>query len=182
MKNLHDDPQGSATRSAQSTGVPSGKQQRRPNQARKGKPKLKTKSRLIETDALDPDRIRKISGSFAFVEHRFLNDGFWGSLDHHQLLLYLFLIIVADRNGLSYYSYDRICTLLRISVDDYILARNALIDQDMIAFDGYLFQVLSLPEEVIRPVSKTLKTQEQMEGHDPATIRQLTQDAFWEKP
>ena len=181
MKNLHDDPQGSATRPVHSTGVSSGKQQRRSNQARKGKPKLKTKSRLIETDALDPDRIRKISGSFAFVEHRFLHDGFWGSLDHHQLLLYLFLIIVADRNGLSYYSYDRICTLLRISVDDYILARNALIDQDMIAFDGYLFQILSLPEEVIRPVSRILKTQEQMQEHDPATVGQLTLDAFWGK-
>ena len=57
-----------------------------------------------------------------------------------------------------------------------------LIDQDMIVFDGYLFQVLSLPEEVTRPVSKALKTQEQMEEHDPATIRQLTLDTFWEKP
>jgi len=181
MKNLHDDPQGSATRPAQGTGVPSGKRQRRSNQAREGRPKPKTKSRPIERDALDPDRIRKISGSFAFVEHRFLHDGFWGSLDHHQLLLYLFLIIVADRNGLSYYSYDRICALLRISVDDYILARNALIDQDMIVFDGYLFQVLSLPEEVIRPVSRILKTQEQMQEHDPATVGQLTLDAFWGK-
>ena len=181
MKNLHDDPQWSTTRPVHSTGVPSGKQQKGYNQTRKGGPKLKTKSRPIETDALEPDRIRKISGSFAFVEHRFLHDGFWGTLDHHQLLLYLFLIIVADRNGLSYYSYDRICTLLRISVDDYILARNALIDQDMIAFDGYLFQVLSLPEEVIRPVSRILRTQEQMQEHDPATVGQLTLDAFWGK-
>ncbi len=181
MKNLHDDPRWSATRPDHSTGVPSGKQQKGPNQTRKGRLTLKTKSRPIETDAPEPDRIRKISGSFAFVEHRFLHDGFWGSLDHHQLLLYLFLIIVADRNGLSYYSYDRICTLLRISVDDYILARNALIDQDMIAFDGYLFQVLSLPEQAIRPVSRTLKTQEQMQEHDPATVRQLTLDAFFEK-
>ena len=89
--------------------------------------------------------------------------------------------LVADRNGLSYYSYDKICSVLRISVDEYILARNALIDQDMIAFDGYLFQVLSLPEKVTRPVSKTLKSQEQMQTHDPATIRQLTLDAFWGK-
>jgi hypothetical protein len=66
-------------------------------------------------------------------------------------------------------------------VDEYILARNTLIDQNMIAFDGYLFQVLSLPEEAIRPVSRTLKIQEQMQAHDPATIRQLTLDAFWEK-
>ena len=175
MKNLRNDLQRPATRPAHSTGVPVGKQQKCAGQTKKAKP------RSIETHPLEPDRIRKITGSFAFIEHRFLHDGFWYSLDHHQLLLYLFLIIVADRSGLSYYSYDKICTLLRISVDEYILARNALIDQNMIAFDGYLFQVLSLPEEVTRPVSKTLRTQKQMEGHDPATIRQVTLDAFWEK-
>ena len=182
MKNLRNDPQWSATRPAHSTGLSGGKPQKCSSQTRKGKPRPKTRSRPVETHPLEPDRIRKITGSFAFIEHRFLHDGFWGSLDHHQLLLYLFLIIVADRNGLSYYSYDKICTLLRISVDEYILARNALIDQDMIAFDGYLFQVLSLPEKVTRPVSKTLKTQQQMQGHDPATIHQLTLDAFWKKP
>ena len=181
MKNLPNDLQRSATRPVHSIGIPAGKQQKSSSQMEKGKPRSKTKSRQIETHPLEPDRIRKITGSFAFIEHRFLHNGFWTSLDHHQLLLYLFLIIVADRNGLSYYGYDKICTLLRISVDEYILARNALIDQDMIAFDGYLFQVLSRPEKVIRPISRTLKTQEQMQKHDPATIRQLCLDAFWEK-
>ena len=181
MKNLPNELQWSATRPVHSTGVPAGKQQKSSGQTKKDKPRSKTKSRQIQKHPLEPDRIRKITGSFAFIEHRFLHDGFWGSLDHHQLLLYLFLIIVADRNGLSYYSYDKICTLLRISVDEYIPARDALIDQNMIAFDGYLFQVLSLPDKVIRPVSRTLKTQEQMQKYDPATIRQLTLDAFWEK-
>ena len=131
MKNLRNDPQCSTTRPAHSTGAPRGKQQKRSSQTKKNKPRPKTKSRSIESRPLEPDRIRKITGSFAFIEHRFLHDGFWYSLDHHQLLLYLFLIIVADRNGLSYYSYDKICTLLRISMDEYILARNALIDQDI---------------------------------------------------
>jgi len=181
MKNLPNDLQWSAIQPAHSTGVAGRKQQKSSSQTKKGKPRSKTKSRQIETHPLEPDRIRKITGSFAFIEHRFLHDGFWSSLDHHQLLLYLFLIIVADRDGLSYYSYDKICTVLRISVDEYILARNALIDHDLIAFDGYLFQVLSLPEKVTRAVSRTLKTEKQMQTHDPATIRQLTLDAFWEK-
>jgi len=178
MKNLHNDLQWSATRPFHSTGVPAGKQQKSSNQTKKGKPRPKTKPRPIETHPLEPDRIRKITGGFAFIEHRFLQDGFWYSLDHHQLLLYLFLIIVADRNGLSYYSYDKICTLLRISLDEYIVARNALIDQNLIAFDGYLFQVLSLPEKMARSVSQTLKNQKQMQKHDPATIHQLALDFF----
>ena len=95
---------------------------------------------------LHTQRIRKITSSFAFIEHRFLRDGFWSTLNQYQLLLYLFLIIVADRNGLSYYSYDKICTLLKITMDDYIVARDALIEKDLIGFDGHLFQVLSLPD------------------------------------
>ena len=128
---------------------------------------------MIERDPLCPKRIRKITGSFAFIEHRFLREGFWASLDHYELLLYIFLIIVADRSGLSFYSYDKICTLLRISVDEYIPARNTLIEKDLIAFDGKFFQVLSLPEKAPKSSCRPLKDQEDMEESDPATIRQL---------
>jgi len=132
----------------------------------------------IEKNPIAPSRIRKITGSFAFIEHRFLREGFWASLDHHQLLLYLFLIIVADRHGLSYYSYDKICTLLRVCVDEYILARNALIDKDLIAFDGSLFQVLSLPEKTVFPSPAPLQNQKDMELHDPATVHHLVVQSF----
>ncbi len=127
----------------------------------------------IEKKPLVANRIRQIEGSFAFVEHRFLRQGFWGALDQHQLLLYLFLVIVADRNGLSYYSYDKICSLLRITLDEYILARNTLMEQDLIAFDGYLFQVLSLPAQRVAKVVPDLKDPRQRRQHDPATIRQI---------
>ncbi|MDL1979487.1 MAG: hypothetical protein LWX52_15595 [Deltaproteobacteria bacterium] len=63
---------------------------------------------MIKTRILSPNRVRRITGSFAFIEHRFLRDGFWDSLTHDELLLYLFLILAADRNGISYYSYDKI--------------------------------------------------------------------------
>jgi len=128
---------------------------------------------MIIKKVLDADRLRKISGSFAFIEHRFLREGFWDTLSQHELLLYLLLIVVADRNGLSYYSYDKLCTLLKISVDDYILARDALIEKDLIAFDGNLFQVLSLPQKLLGVAARPLKTAKDMQTHDPATIHQL---------
>lgn len=102
---------------------------------------------MIEKKLLRPDRVRMIQGSFAAIEHRFLRDGFFTELGHHELLLYLLLVLVADRNGLSYYSYDRLCALLHFTVEDYLEARNALVEQDLVAFDGTLFQVLSLPLE-----------------------------------
>jgi hypothetical protein len=127
----------------------------------------------MDKQVLCRDRVRRINGSFAFIEHRFLSDGFWQSLSHHELLLYLFLVIVADRHGLSYYRYDKICTLLKISLDEYILARDALMAKDLIAFDGLLFQVLSLPEHGPVSAPRPIRQAADMEARDPATIRQL---------
>ena len=127
---------------------------------------------MIEKRILCPERVRKIEGSFAFIEHRFLRDGFWVSLSHEELLLYLLLVIVADRAGLSYYGYDKLCTLLSLPVDEYIVARNGLIEKDFIAFDGRLFQVLSLPEKAPRASLRLLRTPEEMADFDPATIHQ----------
>ena len=128
---------------------------------------------MIEKTPLYPQRLRKITGSFAFIEHRFLRDGFFEILTHHELVLYLFLVLVADRKGLSYYSYDKICTLLRFSLNEYIYARDALIQKDLIAFDGHLYQVLSLTQNPIVQRAPPLKTQKDMVQRDPATIRQL---------
>ncbi len=127
---------------------------------------------------LCPDKVRKINGSFAFIEHRFLHDGFWADLDHLPLLLYIFLVIVSDRRGLSYYSYDKICALLRLTVDLYIEARDILIDKGLIAFDGQVFQVLALPAKPKREPTALLKKREQMEKHDPATICHLIEKTF----
>jgi hypothetical protein len=128
---------------------------------------------MIKTKILCPNRVRRITGSFAFIEHRFLRNGFWESLTHHELLLYVFLLLAADRNGVSYYSCDKIHSLLRIPMDEYLNARDALIDNDLIAFDGYFFQVLSLPEKPVNQPLRLLKSQQQMERYDPATIRHL---------
>ena len=122
-------------------------------------------------------KIRKSFGSFAFVPHGFLRQGFWASLSHHELLLYFFLVLVADRQGLSYYSFDKICTLVAITVDDYILARNSLIDKDLIAFDGHLYQVLSLPTQVVYEQHGPISVKD-MKQNDPATVYQLIRNSF----
>lgn len=70
---------------------------------------------MIHKKLLRPERVRTIQGSFSAIEHRFLRDGFWTDLNHDELLLYLLLVLVADRHGLSYYSYDKLCELLGIT-------------------------------------------------------------------
>ncbi|MEA2101816.1 MAG: helix-turn-helix domain-containing protein [Thermodesulfobacteriota bacterium] len=102
---------------------------------------------MTEKRILNPDRVRRIDGGFSFIPHRFITDGFLGALSQKEILLYMFLVLVSDRNGLSFYSYDSICSHLEFSVDEYIEGRNALIGKGLIAFDGTIFQVLALPPE-----------------------------------
>jgi hypothetical protein len=94
-----------------------------------------------------PDRVPRIDGSFAAISHRFLRDGFWASLEHHELLLYFLLALVADRQGMSFYHDDRLAAILRLVLDDFLAARAALVRKDLIAYDptGHRHQVLSLP-------------------------------------
>jgi len=42
------------------------------------------------------------------------------------------------------------CSLLQITPEEYIQARDGLIEKDLIAFDGTIFQVLDLPSQPIK--------------------------------
>jgi len=131
---------------------------------------------MIKKKVLEPDRIRRIQGGFSFIPHRFLTDGFLASLSQTEILLYLFLVLASDRNGLSFYSYDAICTLLQITVDEYIEARDALIKRDLIAFDGTLFQVLDLPGKPVQEKEVRLSSP----LHRRSEIRDLIQQSIRE--
>jgi hypothetical protein len=50
-------------------------------------------------------RVREITGIFAWLIHHFIRQGFWNDLTHHKLISYLFLVIVEDHQGISYYSF-----------------------------------------------------------------------------
>jgi hypothetical protein len=133
---------------------------------------------MVNRKPLVYNRIRKINGSFAWISHSFLRSGFFASLTRNELLLYFFLVLVADRQGLSYYHYDKICSLLCFSVDDYIVVRDQLIEKDLVAFDGTFFQVLSLPRTPVNQPAGLLKTSDDMKTSDPATIRQIIRRQF----
>lgn len=75
---------------------------------------------------IDPYRIRRITGSFSWIDHRLLSDGFLAAMAPDELLLYFFLVLVGDKNGISFYSYDKICAMLKIDVDRFIGARIGL--------------------------------------------------------
>jgi len=136
---------------------------------------------MIEKRILVPEKIRQIRGSFAFIEHKFLQAGFWASLSRDELLLYFFLVLAADRNGISFYGYDKICTMLALNIDGYIAARNNLISKDMLAFDGTFFQVLALPDKPVRTTGLLIDRND-MARHDPATVAQIINKSLEYQP
>jgi len=123
---------------------------------------------MIKKKVLNPKRVRKINGGFSFIPHRFLTDSFFASLNPHELLLYFLLVLAGDRNGISFYSYDKICTLLQMQLERYIMARDDLIKKDLIAFDGTLFQVFDLP----------LKCPDLRKRENRSPVEQLIQQAI----
>ena len=129
---------------------------------------------MIKKRILNHERIRRIDGGFAFIPHRFLTDGFLSALNPSQQQLYFFLVLAADRHGLSFYSYDSICSLLQMSMDQYLQARNALIEKDLIDFDGTIFQVLDLP--LVAPTSSSSTKSKSLQ------LKQLLQSTVKEVP
>jgi hypothetical protein len=133
----------------------------------------------IRRDPILPQRVRSIGGnSFAFLPHRFLREGFFASLAPDELRLYVLLVLAADRNGVSFYHYDSICSLLEIPLESYLRARNALIDKDLIAFDGTRFQVLSLPDKPRFDNPVPLTDDVDRSDRDPATIRRMIRQSL----
>ena len=128
-----------------------------------------------------PDRVRTVRRGFAAIPNRFLHDGFFAHLGHVERSLYLFLVLAGDRNGVSYYGYDRICSTLEITPDRFVAARNALIDMDLLATDGTRMQVLSLPPVPVTRPRRALVSREDFERDDPATIRQLIRASLDER-
>jgi hypothetical protein len=129
--------------------------------------------------AIVPERVRRIAGQgFGFLPHRFLRDGFFATLERDELALYVFLVLVANRDGVSFYGYDAICSALGCTVDQYLAARNGLITKDLIAFDGKRFQVLELPGAPVTSGPGPLTTQDELEQHDPATVRAMLRRQF----
>lgn len=100
---------------------------------------------MLSKPPLNPARVRRITGSFSWLDHRLIHQGFLARLSPAALLLYFFLVLVGDKNGVSFYHYDKICHLLKLELDQYLRARDELIRLDLIAFEHSYFQVLQLP-------------------------------------
>ena len=84
-----------------------------------------------------PKKIRKINGSFAWIDHRLVRNGYLQVMTHDDMVLYLFLILVADRNGVSFYRKEKICEAVSLDFSQFEIARDRLINMKLVAFENY---------------------------------------------
>lgn len=95
---------------------------------------------------IERGNIRKITGSFSRIEHRFVTGRYIDLMDSvDEILLYYFLVTVGDVKGVSFYSSERMTSILKISVASIEQARDELIDKEFIAYRNGVYQVLNLP-------------------------------------
>ena len=99
---------------------------------------------MVKKRPLCPQRLRKIPAQFSWIDQRLVRDKHIGRVSHPGLALYLFLLTVADADGLSYYSDTSIAGLIRIECDSLQRARQELLAANLIAYQKPLYQVLSL--------------------------------------
>ncbi len=101
---------------------------------------------MISKHPIRADRLRQVPRSFSWVDHRLIRHHHLGDCDHSAWALYLFLVTVADVQGLSYYSDAAIGRHLKVDSFQLAAARQQLERADLIAYRRPLYQVLALRE------------------------------------
>jgi hypothetical protein len=98
----------------------------------------------IEKRVLCPERVRRVPSAFSWIDHRLVREGHISRLSHEAQALYLFLVTVADAEGLSYYSEAKAAGLLNMDAGMLRSSRRELCRVGLIAHRHPLYQVLCL--------------------------------------
>jgi hypothetical protein len=107
---------------------------------------------------LVPSRVRRVPRQFSWVDQRLVRDRHIAHCDPETLALYLFLITVADAQGLSFYADATVGRLLSLPPQRLEQAREALVGAGLIAYETPLYQVLALEPAVPTPSAQLPST------------------------
>ncbi len=97
---------------------------------------------------LDERHVRRIRDGFSWIDRRFVRDGWIDRLSLVESALYFFLVAVADKDGVSFYSDGRVATTLKVDHDALVRGRARLVELGLVAWEAPLYQVLELPSSV----------------------------------
>jgi hypothetical protein len=89
-------------------------------------------------------KLRRVPSQFSWVDQRLVREHVIDHLSHPACALYLFLVTVADAQGLSFYADRSLCQRLSMTRTELQQARLALIQRGLVAYRHPLYQVLAL--------------------------------------
>jgi hypothetical protein len=89
-------------------------------------------------------RLRTVPHQFSWVDQRLVRERYIDQLSPEACALYLFLVTVADAQGLSFYSDASLCERLSMTPAMLDQARQALVACALVAYQRPLYQILAL--------------------------------------
>jgi len=98
-----------------------------------------------------PERLRQVPEQFSWIDQALVQQRLIDRCDARSAALYLFLVTVADHQGLSHYGGATLTQRLHLSQEQLGAARERLMALDLIAYRAPLYQVLALPGCVASP-------------------------------
>ena len=131
----------------------------------------------VRKQAICPGRVRRVPKQFSWIDQRLVRHGYTRRVGPTSLALYLFLIVVGDSEGLSFYGDGSIAEHLALPQQSVVTAREELLAKKLIAYQAPLYQVLSLedfkqPAE-IRPINYPRSAQSTSISSRPHSIAEV---------
>ena len=120
-----------------------------------------------------PARIRHVPAGFGWGDHRFVRDGHIRGLSRGGLALYLFLVTVANEDGISWYSEEKLCLLTGLESGDLSSARRELSSLSLLAYSRPVYQVLELPQRPAPTVGRTASNDDDVLSRRCGGIRSI---------
>ena len=104
---------------------------------------------MINKYPIRSDLVRTPTKQFSWLDHRLVSEHRIDRLSHEAAALYLFLVTVADSQGLSYYADSSVCQ--RLAMTDAVLseARDCLQRNGLVAYKAPLYQVLAIQKPAL---------------------------------
>ena len=98
-------------------------------------------------------KLRKVPTQCSGVDQRLVRDRYIAQLSPEACALYLFLVTVAEAQGLSFYAEQSMCQRLSMTPAVLRQARQGLITHALVAYQRPLSQVLGLDGDARRPAA-----------------------------
>jgi hypothetical protein len=115
--------------------------------------------------------------SYSIVDHLLLHGGYLRRLSVSAMSLYLFLVVVGDRDGRSFYSEVNIMEILRLPEEELAAARLQLMEEGLIDYQRPHWWVKTL-EQQRRPGRPSPRPAVEAQVADRETARRHLKEIF----